>query len=74
MIRIAISEAAFEALPATRCRWSPMSRASTLLGLTTFGWNRTSSIRLEALRGPDEDYSQVILRIAEQQTLAARRG
>ena len=65
MIKIAISEAAFEAIAQTarvRGRRARGQRA----GERIIGLNRTVADRLGAMRGPGESFSDVILRIAAE--------
>ena len=75
MVRIAISQAAFEAI----ARTLPLGSVSFENKIDENGerliWLEPNVVdRLRAMRGPGESYSDVILRIAEQQALAARRN
>ena len=65
MVRIAISEAAFEALPATPLPVVAHEQEINNLG-PRYAWiSRDVLDRLDALRGDGESYSDVILRLAE---------
>lgn len=66
MIRIAISQSAFEAI----ARTLPLGSVSFENNIDEYGqrliWLEPNVVdRLRALRGRGEDYSQVILRLAE---------
>jgi hypothetical protein len=74
MIRIAISEAAFEALPSTPLPVVAHEQAINNLG-PRYAWlSRDVLDRLEALRRPGEDYSDVIMRLAEASTPRPHQG
>jgi hypothetical protein len=67
MIRIAISEAAFEAIAKTILLGSVAVEPEVNERGEKLVWlNRTVADRLAALRGPGESYSDVILRLAEE--------
>jgi hypothetical protein len=67
MIRIAISEAALEALPATSVPVVAHEQAINNLG-PRYAWiSQDVADRLEALRRDGEDYNDVILRLAEKE-------
>jgi hypothetical protein len=75
MIRIAISEAAFAAIAATLPLGSVGYENKTDEHGEKLIWlDRAVVDRLRAMRGPEESFSDVILRIAEQDALAVRRG
>jgi hypothetical protein len=67
VIRIAISQAAFEAISATLAHGSvSFEHASNAKGGRTVWLEPRVVDRLRALRGPGESYSDVILRIAKE--------
>jgi hypothetical protein len=71
MIRIAITEAAFEAIPSTTLPVVAFEQAINALG-PRYAWIEQDVLdRLEALRRPGEGYSAVILRLARE---TARAG
>jgi len=75
MIKIAITVEAFEAIARTLPLGSvgyeaePNEHGERLIWL-----DAAMADRLGAMRGPSESYSDVILRIAEQEGLAVQRG
>ena len=65
MIRIAISQAAFEAIPATLPLRSVGYESATNENGERLIWlDHAVVARLRAMRGPGESYSDVILRLA----------
>jgi hypothetical protein len=67
MIKIAISEAAFDAIAQTPLRGSVgVEPEANERGERTIRLYRTVADRLGVMRGPGEDYSDVILRIAAE--------
>jgi hypothetical protein len=67
VIRIAISEAAYEAIAGTLLRGSAAIELEANARGEKLVWlNRTVVDRLAALRGPGESYSDVILRLAAE--------
>ena len=66
MIRIAISQAAFDAIAATALPVVAHEQAINALGPRYLWISQDVADRLEALRGPGEDFSQVILRLAAE--------
>jgi hypothetical protein len=73
MIRIAISAEAFEAI--ARTLPGSVSFENKINGRgERYVWLQPRVVdRLRSLRGPGESYNDVILRIAEQDALAAQR-
>jgi hypothetical protein len=72
MIRIAISEAAFEAIAATLLLGNVSHENATNERGERYVWlDHAVVAHLRAMRGPGEDWSQVILRIAANQTRSA---
>jgi hypothetical protein len=68
MIRIAISLAAFDAIAATLPLGSVGYEAERTENGEIFIWLEEGAVnRLKMLRGPGEDYSDVILRLAAAQ-------
>jgi hypothetical protein len=66
MIRIAISQAAFEAISATRPFGNVSFEQATNEHGQRYVWLERSVVdRLRAMRGPGEDTSDVILRLVE---------
>ena len=67
MVHIAITQAAFEAIARTLLlgRWATRKKANER-GEKLIWLQRAVVDRLRSLRGPDESYSDVILRIAAQ--------
>jgi hypothetical protein len=67
MIKIAISEAAFEAIAQTPLRGAvDVEPEANEPGERTIRLNRTVADRLGAMRGPGESIGDVILRIAAE--------
>ena len=73
MIRIAVSQAAFEAvaetLPLVRVIYEPERDAR---GRRLIWVEQLAVSRLDALRGPSESYSDVILRLVESEARGVR--
>jgi hypothetical protein len=69
MIRIAISQAAFDAIVATMQLGSVgFENATDEQGRRSIWLDHAVVARLRALRGPGESFSDVILRVAEETT------
>ena len=69
MIRITISQAAFDAIAATLPLESVSYEAETSANGERHVWLAPNVVnRLKALRGPGESYSDVILRFSEAQS------
>jgi hypothetical protein len=69
MIRIAISQAAFEAIAATLSLGSVgYENAANERGERLIWLDHAVVARLRAMRGPGESYSEVILRLAKETT------
>jgi len=74
MIRIAISQAAFEAIAATLPLGSVGYENETTERGERYVWLDHGVVnRPRALRGPKESYSEVILRLAETEDASAAR-
>jgi hypothetical protein len=75
VIRIAISEAAFDAIASTLPLGSVGYENATNERGERLVWLAPAVVnRLRAMRGPGETYSDAIMRIAGQEALATRRG
>ena len=73
MVRIAISQAAFDAIASTLALGSVGYENETDEHGQRLIWlDRAIVDRLRSLRGPGESYSDVILRIAESERVTAR--
>ena len=75
MVRIAISVEAFEAIAQTLPLGSVAYETETNEHGQRYIWLDAAMVdRLGAMRGPEETYSDAILRMAGQEALATRRG
>ena len=73
MIRIAITQAAFDAIAATLSRGSVgFENATNERGERLIWLDHSVVARLRSLRGPGESFSDVILRLAKETTPTKR--